>query len=74
MDRKNLSQDILFKLNTINFWNSLLAIKIIFLIVVLLIGFSGCQPDKGTNGTTGATSENTIIGQSPNSPTMDLIV
>ena len=71
MDRKNLSHDILLKLNTTNYRKSIQAIKIIIMLVVLLFGFSGCQPDTGTNGTTGATSENTIGGQSPISPIMD---
>ena len=74
MDRKNLSQDILFKLNTANFRKSVQAIKILILLAVLLFGFSGCQPDTGTNGTTGATSENTIGGQNPFAPIMDLRV
>ncbi|MEI6142102.1 MAG: hypothetical protein WCP85_22705 [Mariniphaga sp.] len=74
MDRKNLSQDILFKLKTTNFRKSVQAIKILILLSVLLFGFSGCQPDTGTNGTTGATSENTIGGQSPFAPILDWMV
>ena len=72
MDRKSLSRDILCKLSSTNFRKSIQAIKILILLAVLLIGFSGCQPDSSTNGTTGATSENTIGGQSPIYPILDL--
>ncbi|GEM_PF-3902170 len=74
MDKKRLSRLILRKTDSINKKRSTQAIKILILLAIILIGFSACQPDKGTNGTTGATSENTIGGQHTISPIMDLKV